>query len=62
MVAKLDNGGNMQWAKSFGGSGNDYGVSIALDSSNFVYTVGQFQVQLTLTHLLILTQLYLMGL
>ncbi|MBK7669045.1 MAG: SBBP repeat-containing protein [Sphingobacteriaceae bacterium] len=43
LVAKLDNGGNMQWAKSFGGSGNDYGASIALDSSNFVYTVGQFQ-------------------
>lgn len=43
LVAKLDNLGNMQWAKSFGGSGNDYGVSIAVDSSNFVYTVGQFQ-------------------
>ncbi len=41
-VSKLDPSGNFVWAKKMGGSSNDYGVAIAVDTSNNVYTSGYF--------------------
>ena len=41
-VSKLDSSGNFVWAKSMGGTGNDYGYSIAVDSNGNVYTTGIF--------------------
>jgi len=42
-VSKLDSNGNFIWAKGMGGTSDDLGIGIALDSSNNVYTVGAFQ-------------------
>lgn len=42
-VSKLDSHGNFQWAKAMGGTGEDLGLSIALDTSGNVYTTGYFQ-------------------
>ena len=42
-VWKLDSVGNLVWAKSMGGTSNDNGFHIALDSSGNVYTVGKFE-------------------
>ena len=42
-VSKLNNEGNFVWAKSIGGSSEDQGNSIALDSANNVYTTGYFR-------------------
>lgn len=42
-VSKLDNNGDLVWAKSFGsGSSWDKGVAIAIDGQKNVYTVGDF--------------------
>jgi Beta-propeller repeat len=41
-VSKLDNDGNFVWAKNMGGTGNEYGISIALDSSGNIYITGFF--------------------
>jgi hypothetical protein len=41
-LQKLDASGNFIWAKSFGGSSNDYGSSSTIDASGNVYTTGQF--------------------
>ncbi|HBE35201.1 MAG TPA: hypothetical protein DD990_28875, partial [Cyanobacteria bacterium UBA11368] len=41
-VAKLGSDGSVAWAKSFGGSGGDFGNSIATDSSGNLYTTGDF--------------------
>ena len=41
-ISKLDAGGNFVWAKSMGGSSEDYGYSITLDPSGNVYSTGYF--------------------
>jgi len=41
-ISKLDASGNFIWAKNMGGTGGDYGYSIALDASGNVYTTGNF--------------------
>lgn len=41
-VSKLDNDGNLIWAKSFGGAGNEGAFDVAVDSAGSVYTVGYF--------------------
>jgi hypothetical protein len=41
-VVSLDTSGNVVWAKSMGGTGDDEGFSIAIDGSDNVYTTGIF--------------------
>ena len=41
-VSKLDSSGNFVWAKSMGGTINDLGYGIAVDSNDNVYTTGYF--------------------
>jgi gliding motility-associated-like protein len=41
-VAKLDTAGNLIWAKSIGGPGDDQANAIVLDPTNHVYTTGEF--------------------
>jgi len=41
-VSKLDAAGNFIWAKKLGGTGSEYGVSIAVDGSGNVLTTGSF--------------------
>jgi len=41
-VSKLDNSGNLLWAKSMGGASEDYANDIAVDSSGKVYTTGRY--------------------
>ncbi|MEQ8908550.1 MAG: SBBP repeat-containing protein [Vicingaceae bacterium] len=42
-LLKTDGSGNLLWAKSVGGTSNDYGSSIAVDDSGNVYISGTFQ-------------------
>lgn len=42
-VAKYDNAGNYNWAKSFGGSGSDEGYGIDVDGSGNVAVTGSFE-------------------
>ncbi len=41
-VSKLDASGNYVWAKQFGGTNNDRGFDITVDSSGNVFTTGEF--------------------
>ena len=41
-IAKLDTNGSWQWAVKAGGTGNDAGRGIAIDSSGNVYATGYF--------------------
>lgn len=43
LVKKTDAGGNVLWAKNFGGAGNDFGFDIAVDGSGNVYVAGTFR-------------------
>ena len=43
LVVKLDPNGNLQWARSVGGSGLDRGYSVEVDSNQRVYFSGYFQ-------------------
>lgn len=42
-VVKLDYLGNFVWARTFGGTGEDYGYAITYSDQGFVYTAGMFQ-------------------
>lgn len=42
-VAKYDTDGNVLWAKSAGGTGNDAGNAIAVDGDGNVYITGEFK-------------------
>ena len=42
-IQKLDPNGNLIWAKSMGGTGSDYGISITNDALGNVYTTGYFE-------------------
>lgn len=41
-VSKIDSNGSLVWAKSIGGTGQDYGYGITLDNINNVYVVGEY--------------------
>jgi Ig-like domain CHU_C associated/Beta-propeller repeat len=41
-LSKLDASGNYVWAKSWGGSALDYGISITMDLANNLYATGYF--------------------
>ena len=41
-ISKLNGAGNFVWAKAVGGTNNDYGLSIALDTAGKVYVAGSF--------------------
>jgi hypothetical protein len=42
-LARFDNLGNVQWVNSMGGTGDDYGHALDLDSANNIYLTGQFE-------------------
>ncbi len=42
-IEKLDTSGNMVWVKSFGGTGNDFGMTSSLDKDGNIITTGSFQ-------------------
>ncbi len=41
-ISKLDASGNFVWAKTMGGTSNDFGFAITTDASGNVYTTGNF--------------------
>jgi len=41
-IQKLNPGGDLIWAKRIGGTDNDFGVSMAVDSSGNIYTLGAY--------------------
>ena len=41
-ILKLDSAGNFLWAKSMGGPDYDLGLSVSIDNSGNVYTIGYF--------------------
>lgn len=41
-ILKLSNQGNFKWAKSFGGTSEEYGISINVDDNESIYTTGYF--------------------
>jgi len=43
-LSKFDSSGNFQWAKTWGGSLEDYGYGVASDGSGNVYVTGYFRV------------------
>ncbi|GAB3700926.1 SBBP repeat-containing protein [Spirosoma flavus] len=43
VLSKLDESGNLVWAKQFGGTGSDYGSSVAVDGLGDVYLAGYFE-------------------
>jgi hypothetical protein len=42
-VSKLNSSGNLTWVKKFGGTSDDVGRSLTIDSSGNVYTTGAFE-------------------
>lgn len=42
-ILKLDNLGNFRWAKSFGGTNNDFSNYLLINSNSEIYTVGNFR-------------------
>ncbi len=42
-LTRLDASGNFVWARSFGGTDDDYGYSIAVDDNGSVYSTGYFR-------------------
>jgi hypothetical protein len=42
-ISKLDSSGNFVWAKKIGGTNDDFGIALAIDSSANVYITGNFR-------------------
>ena len=42
-LSKFDSAGNFQWAKTWGGNGDDLGLGVAADGAGNVLVVGSFQ-------------------
>ena len=42
-LSKFDSSGNFQWARTWGGTGNDVGVDVVVDISGNFYVTGVFQ-------------------
>ncbi|MFM9986710.1 MAG: SBBP repeat-containing protein [Flavobacteriales bacterium] len=42
-ILKLDNDGNLVWAKQFGSTGYDIGYSVATDNDGNIYSTGRFE-------------------
>lgn len=42
-ISKLDSAGNFNWSGSFGGTGNEWSWSVAVDDISNVYTTGYFE-------------------